>query len=131
MPIIYLYEQDVIEIHSRVLQETGGLEGIRTLDGLESALAQARQSFDGQELFPTMPEKAAAIGYYLCQGHCFNDGNKRTAYQAMFIFLYSNGYSLEATIDDAEAVILAIATRALKRDELAEWIAERIIPISP
>jgi len=130
MPILYLYTQDVIEIHSRVLQETGGLDGVRTLDGLESALAQARQSFAGEELFPTIHEKAAAIGYYLCQNHCFNDGNKRTAYQSMFVFLYANGYSIETTVDGAEAAILSIATREMKRDELAQWIADRIMPLS-
>jgi death-on-curing protein len=93
-------------------------------------LAQARQSFAGQELFPSIAEKAAAIGYYLCQGHCFNDGNKRTAYQTMFIFLYVNGFSLDATVDDAEAVILSIARREMSRDELAQWVNQRIIQLS-
>lgn len=74
----YLTLREILEIYQRVMQQSGGLVGIRDLAGLESAIAQPRMTFGGKELYPTVIEKAAALGFSLIQNHPFVDGNKRT-----------------------------------------------------
>ena len=83
--------REVLELHPRVLEQSHGLFGIRDLGGLQSALAQPRMTFDGEDLYPTLIEKASALGFSIIQNHPFIDGNKRTAHAAMEIFLILNG----------------------------------------
>ena len=77
--IRYLSINEVLELHSRVMQASGGLLGLLDLGALESAVAQPRMVFAGAELYPALPEKAAALGFSLIQNHPFIDGNKRPA----------------------------------------------------
>ena len=81
----YLTIAEVLEIYQRVMEQTGGLVGIRDLGALESATAQPYMTFDGNELYPSLAEKAAALGFSLIQNHPFADGNKRTGHAAMAI----------------------------------------------
>ena len=73
----WITPEDVILIHSRVIHRSGGLDGLRDRAGLEAAIAAPLQSFGGQDLFPTVIEKIARLGYGLAANHAFNDGNKR------------------------------------------------------
>lgn len=117
---------EVLELHQRVLEQTGGVSGVRDLGGLKSALGQPWMTFGGEDLYRDLPAKAAALGFSLIQNHPFVDGNKRTGHAALEAFLMLNGFELAATIDDAEGVVLAIATGQLTRDGLAEWVRNRI-----
>lgn len=83
--IRYLTLEEVLELHRLVLELSGGLAGVRDLGGLDSAVAQPQMAFGGRELYPTMPEKAAALGFSLVCNHPFVDGNKRATVLAQNI----------------------------------------------
>jgi death-on-curing protein len=91
----YLTSAEILFIHSAVIEETGGLHGVRDLGLMESAAAQPRQSFAGKDLYPTLEDKAAALLCSLIKNHPFVDGNKRTAVTVMAVFLGMNGHALE------------------------------------
>lgn len=75
--MIWIKAEEVVLIHSRVVQATGGVDGLRDRAALEAAVAAPLQSFAGQEFFPTDLEKIARLGYGLAANHAFLDGNKR------------------------------------------------------
>ena len=74
---------EVLEVYRQVMEQSGGLLGIRDLAALESALAQPRMTFGGKELYPSIVEKASALAFSIIQNHPFVDGNKRTSHAAM------------------------------------------------
>jgi death-on-curing protein len=123
----YLSLNEVFELHRRVMEQSGGAIGLHNLNGLEAALAQPRMTFDGEELYPTIVEKAAALGFSLIQNHPFVDGNKRTGHAAMEVFLILNGFELEASVDEQEQVILQVAAGELRREEFTAWLRARIV----
>ena len=92
----YLTPQNVIQIHFELVQKTGGLQGLRDLRLLESAVMRPQQTFSGKDLYPTLNLKAAALVHSLLLNHMFVDGNKRTATVAMIEFLILNGKSFKA-----------------------------------
>lgn len=85
----YLTLGEVVELHRRLLQASGGPPGIRDLGALDSAVAPPRATFGGADLYPTVAEKAAALCFSLVQNHPFVDGNKRVGHATMETFLYS------------------------------------------
>jgi death-on-curing protein len=109
-----------------MMERSGGIRGIRDLGLLESALAQPRLTFGGIALYATIAEKAAAIGFSLIKNHPFVDGNKRIGHATMEVFLMLNGYEIEASIDEQEAVILAVASGDLDRESFVEWLSKHI-----
>lgn len=123
----YLTLVQLLEIHQRVIQQSGGAAGILRLDGLEAALAQPRQTFEAVELHATLVEKAAALGYALISNHPFVDGNKRTGHAAVELFLLLNEYEIRAGIDEQEQLILGIAAGRISRQEFAEWLSEHMV----
>lgn len=118
----YLNLGEVAALHRRLIAATGGVPGIRDLGGLESAVAQPRASFGGDDLYPGVIEKAVALGFSLVMGHPFVDGNKRTGHAAMETFLVLNGYELSAPVDEQERVMLALAAGDLPRDDFLGWV---------
>ncbi len=118
----YLTLGEVLALHRRILAESGGRPGLRDLGAIASALAQPRVSVGGQDAYPTLTEKAAALGFSLIRNHGFIDGNKRIAHAAMEIFLVMNGMELRASVDEQEQFILALAAGDVSRDALAEWL---------
>ena len=85
-------------------------------------------AFGGQELYPSLAEKAAALGFSLVCNHPFVDGNKRVGHAAMETFLVLNGWELEAAVDEQEQVILRLAAGSLKRDEFVAWVQSHLTP---
>ena len=120
---------EVLALHTRILRESGGRPGIRNLSIIASAVAQPRASVGGEDAYPSLTEKAAALGYALCQNHGFVDGNKRIAHAAMEVFLVLNGEEISAAVDEQEKQMLALAAGDLSRKSLAEWLAEHVTPI--
>ena len=100
----YLTLGEVLELHGRVVAESGGATAIRDLGALESAVAQSRTTFGGEDLYPDLAAKAAALGFSLIQNHPFVDGNKRTGHAALETFLVLNGAELDAPVAEAERV---------------------------
>jgi death-on-curing protein len=118
----YLTLAEVLDLHRRVMEQSGGADGVRDLGGVESAIAQPQMTFGGEELYPSIESKATALCFSLVMNHPFVDGNKRIGHAAMETFLVLNGFELAAHVDDAERIILALAAGDLSREELLTWI---------
>lgn len=125
--IQYLTLGQVLFLHLRLIEQSGGTSGIRDQKALDSALAQPKMTFDGKDLYPSLPEKAAALCYSLINNHPFVDGNKRIGHAAMEVFLVMNGYEIEATIDIQEEIILKLASSKMKRSDFLDWLKANII----
>ena len=126
----YLTFHEVLLLHDSILGQSGGSGGLRDLGGLESAIAQPRMSVSGEDAYPTLSDKAAALCYSLANNHPFVDGNKRVAHAAMEAFLMLNGMEIEADVDDQERVMLNVAAGQLDREDLAIWLSGVIRPIT-
>lgn len=85
-------------------------------------------TFGGEELYPTIVEKASALSFSLMKNHPFIDGNKRIGHVAMEVLLVLNGFEINATVDQQERVILQVAAGKLGRDEFTEWLRSHITP---
>jgi death-on-curing protein len=124
----YLTLGELVALQQRIIAATGGARGVRDLGVLESAAAQPRASFGGEDLYPGVIEKAAALGFSLVMGHPFLDGNKRTGHAAMETFLVLNGYEMSAPVDEQERVMLQLAAGELSQDGFLEWVRSRALP---
>ncbi len=123
----YLSFAQALELHRSVIERWGGASGIRDLGALESALAQPRQSFGGQDLYPDITSKAAALCFSLVLNHPFVDGNKRIGHAAMETFLMVNGHELRAPVDEQERIMLDLAAGNLARDTFVEWVKQHTV----
>jgi death-on-curing protein len=123
----YLTVNEVLAIYGRVMQQTGGSIGVHSLGALESAVAQPRMTFGGEELYPTIVEKASALGFSLVKNHPFVDGNKRTGHAAMETFLILNNYEISSTIDEQVAIILELADGEMSREAFTKWLHNHIV----
>jgi death-on-curing protein len=120
--IRYLTLIEVLELHRKILEQSGGALGIRDMGLLESAIAQPRMTFDGEDLYPSLLEKATALGFSIILNHPFIDGNKRTGHAATETFLVLNGVEINASVDEQERMVLAIASGELGREAFVEWL---------
>ena len=123
----YLSLAEVLRLHGRIIDDTGGSDGLRDLGLLESALAQPRQTFGGADLHPTLGEKAAAVGFSLINNHPFVDGNKRIGHAVVEGMLMLNGFELAADVNESEAEILAVAAGQRSREEFHAWIESKMV----
>ena len=122
---------ELLDVYQDLMAESGGSPGIRDLGGIESALAQPFASFGGEDLYPTLAEKAAALGFSMIKNHAFVDGNKRIGHAAMEIFLFMNGFEIHASVDEQEQIILNVAAGTMNRDEFSAWVADHLIVVQP
>ena len=123
----YLSLNEMLDLHQSVMTHSGGMAGIRDLGALESALAQVRMTFDGEELYPTVVEKASALGFSLINNHPFVDGNKRAGHAAMETFLILNGFEIAASVDEQAEVVFKVAAGELTREEFTAWLRGRLV----
>ena len=116
----------VVAIHSDQIQQHGGLHGIRDVAGLESALGRPRNRWS-YESEVELEAIAASYGFGVTRNHPFVDGNKRTGFQVMYVFLGLNGWRIQAT--DAEVVELmeGVASGSVTEAALASWLREHMI----
>ena len=119
---------EVIALHRAIVASSGGADGLRDLGALESAIAQPKATFDSVDLYPSLVEKAGALGYGLAMNHPFLDGNKRIAHAAMAVFLELNGSSIEASVDEQERLMLDLAAGNVSRVELTAWLTAHVRP---
>lgn len=120
--IHYLTMQQVLELHDLAVQEFGGLAGIRDPNLLYSALETPKLAFGGQEIYPSIFEKAAAYLYHIARNHPFIDGNKRTAYFATRVFLEMNDTPKHFKKEDLEEVVIQVAQGNMAKEDLAEFL---------
>ncbi len=118
----YLTVAEVLLLHARLIQRTGGSGGVRDVGLLESALARPRATFAGNDLYPALWDKAAALMESLIRNHPFVDGNKRVALSAAGIFLELNGHLLTATNDQALAFTRQVCREEMTLQEMATWL---------
>ena len=122
--IRFLDKSTILIFHEHQIKTYGGSPGIRDEGLLESALAQAEQSFGGEYVHSTIFEMAAAYGFHICKNHPFFDGNKRTALVAMYTFLHVNGWKIVADKKVFYATVMALASGNLEKAELTKFLEE-------
>ncbi|WP_026767440.1 type II toxin-antitoxin system death-on-curing family toxin [Selenomonas ruminantium] len=120
--MIILSKQQLIAIHEQIILVTGGAMGIRDEGLLDAAIAAPWQTFGGKELFPSLEEKAARLGYGLANNHPFIDGNKRIAAIATREILALNGVELSYSQSELSDIFLEVAGEQSTPDMLLEWI---------
>ncbi len=120
--MIKLTKEQVILLHTQLIQETGGSDGIRDEALLESALYAPFQSYGGTESFPSIQQKAARLGFGLVKNHAFVDGNKRIGAHVMLVFLALNHIELEYTQEELSNIILKVASSESSFAGLLQWI---------
>ena len=125
----YLTLAEVVALHKVVIDRSGGAYGLRDFGALDSALAQPKATFGGQDLHSSLEAKAAALGFSLVQNHPFLDGNKRVGHAAMETFLILNGKEIYASADEQETLMLELASGEYDREGLAAWIKNHVRPL--
>lgn len=120
----------VREIHAEAIAAFGGLDGVRDVALLESAVAAPQATFGGRSPFKDLAEVAAAYLFYLCRNHAFVDGNKRTALGACIVFLRLNGVEPEADGPEWEDLTMQVAASAVDRAETTRRL-RRLLPKRP
>jgi death-on-curing protein len=123
----YLTVFEVLDLHRLVIERTGGSLGIRDMNLLESAMAQPAMTFGGDDLYPSISDKAVSLAFSIIQNHPFVDGNKRAGHAAMETFFVLNGYELKAPADEQEGIILQVAAGKLSREQFRVWVKDHVI----
>lgn len=118
----YLSAEQVLFIHARIIDETGGAHGVRDIGLLQSAVARPTAAFGGDDLYPDVFRKAAALAESLARNHAFLDGNKRTAIASAGLFLGMNGLRFDATQKELVRFALQVAVGAVTVEEAATWL---------
>ena len=116
----------ILILHRLLLDETGGLDGLRDEGLLDSALNVPFQTFDGQDLYPSLLTNAARLGFALVCNHPFVDGNKRVGILAMMVFLELNGIPIDCTDDELIALGLGLADGSISATQLEQWIHSHV-----
>lgn len=120
--IRYLSLAEILDLHRRILSESGGMAGIRDLYALEASIMSPYASFDQQDIYPDVVSKAAALSFSVVMNHPFVDGNKRVGHAAMEVFLILNGQEISCCEEEQEQVMLDLAAGRMKRDAFKEWV---------
>jgi death-on-curing protein len=120
--IDYLTVDDLLEIAAGVLPDVA----LRDRGLLASAAARPQTTVFGEDAYPTFAEKAAALMHSIARNHALVDGNKRLAWAATRVFCLINDRDIVFSVDDAEALVLGVATGALDVPALAETIGEHL-----
>ena len=126
----YLSLREILELHDKLIEISGGAKGLRDMPALESAINQPRLTFDRSDLYPDILGKAAALCFFLVMNHPFVDGNKRIGHAAMETFLILNGFEIEASVDEQEQIILKLASGKLTRETFTMWLNDHVIQIA-
>ena len=120
--MIILTVDEVIKIHGRLIEKTGGLDGLRDRGLLESAVFSISSGFGEIEVYPTVEEKAARIAFGIVNNHAFLDGNKRIGMLSMLMILRLNQVNIKYTQRELIALGLGVADGSIGYDEILDWI---------
>ena len=119
-----LSKEQILMLHSQLIEQTGGAIGVRDLKLLESAIETPFQTFGGKELYPTIQAKGTRLGYGLIKNHCMLDGNKRIGTHAMLVFFALNGIELSYTQKELYDMVLAVADGSMGYEDVLKWVLE-------
>ena len=120
--MIRLSKSQVLLIHDQLIVETGGSSGLRDERMLDSALNAPFQTFDGEDLYPSLQQKASRLCFSLVKNHPFTDGNKRIGTHVMLVFLALNGIELQHSQTELSYIILRLAAGEIGVEDLLHWI---------
>ena len=122
-----LTKQQILLLHTQLIRQSGGTDGVRDEGMLDSAISQPLQTFDNMELYPGIVDKAVRLGYGLITNHPFVDGNKRIGTHAMLVTLDINGIELQYQDEDLIQLILKIASGKADDRVLRTWVLAHIV----
>lgn len=117
-----LTKEQILLLHTQLIETTGGSDGIRDISLLESALESPFQSYGGEELYPSIQAKAARLCYGLVKNHAMIDGNKRLGCHTMLVFLALNGYEMEYTQKELSNLVLDVAADRKQYEDILQWL---------
>ena len=120
----YLTPEQLLFLHARLIEETGGSHDVRDISLLLSALGRSQASFEARGLYPDIFSKAAALMDSLIRNHPFLDGNKRTGVAAAGLFLLRNGYRLNASNASLETLAREVAWTKISIAEIIHWLKQ-------
>ncbi len=118
----YLSPEQILAIHDQMIRRFGGSFGLRDMGLFLAAVSRPQATFGGQDLYPTVFEKAAALLQSLLKNHAFVDGNKRTALSAAGIFLRMNGWELINQHDEEVEFAVQVDNEHLSLEDIALWL---------
>ena len=120
--MIKVDKKRVLLLYEMVVEQSGGKSGVRDMALLDSAIACAYQTFDGVELYPSIEEKAARLGYGLISNHAFVDGNKRIGVLVMLTFLKANNVNVRSSDEDLIKIGYGVANSTMGYNDILNWI---------
>lgn len=120
--MVYLDGEELLRLHKIVIDFAGGSHGVRDAHLLASILEKPSMEFEGEDLYPTVWEKASCYLESLAKYHVFVDGNKRTALAATVRFLQLNSYKLKATNREIEEFMVRVIVKKLTVPAIATWL---------
>ena len=120
--MIRLSKLQILLLHEQLIAETGGSSGLRDEGMIDSALNAPFQTFAGEDVYPSLQQKAARLCLGLVKNHPFIDGNKRIGAHVMLVFLTLNGIELQHTQTELSDVILQLAAGTIQSSDLLDWI---------
>ena len=120
--MIKLTKEQILLLHTQLIETTGGSDGIRDMGLLESALESPFHSYGGEELYPSIQAKAARLCYGLVKNHAMIDGNKRLGCHTMLVFLALNGYEMEYTQKELSNLVLDVAADRKQYEDILQWL---------
>ena len=120
--MIRLSKPQILFLHEQLIAETGGSSGLRDEGMLDSALYAPFQTFAGEDVYPSLQQKAARLCFSLVKNHPFVDGNKRIGAHVMLVFLALSGIELQYTQIELSDVILQLASGTTHSSDLLDWI---------
>lgn len=126
---VYLSLEQVLELHRLEIRLFGGSGRVRDRGALEAAVARPQATFGGEDLYPDVEAKAAALLHSLVVNHPFVDGNKRIGAVAAELFLNANGVLLLSGDEELVDTTLAVARGEVSAEALAIWLRQRSRPL--
>lgn len=120
--IKYLTLEQVLEMHDSFIEKFGGLKGVRDMNLLLSAIEIPKTSMFGEDLYPTIYDKAAAYLFHIVQNHPFNDANKRTGFGVTYLFLKANKVSILLNEEAFENLVVEVAKGKINKQEIAHLL---------
>lgn len=120
--MIILTVEEIISLHEKIINKTGGSHGVRDMGLLESAVYSADNSFDDVELYPSIEEKSARLMFALTGNHAFVDGNKRIGVFVMLMTLELNSISLKFSQEELIELGLSVADGSWDYKKILDWI---------
>ena len=124
MTVRHLTPAEILYLHHRLIESTGGAQGIRDMGLLLAAVERPKAAFGGKEVYPDLCTKAAALLESLCRNHPFLDGNKRVAYAAAGLFLAENGRRLRP-YPATKTLVLRVAQGKASLSEIAAYLRKQ------